>query len=114
MTNSAQPVIRVGLVITELEVGGAERCLVRLACGLDRNRYAVEVYALSGRPKDESLAEQLETHHIPVHFLGARSWLSFRRVLKHLRTHVARQQPQIIQSFLFHSNVVVSYLPRGP
>jgi glycosyltransferase involved in cell wall biosynthesis len=114
MTTSAQPVTRVALVITELEVGGAERCLVQLACGLDRQRYAVKVYALASRPKNERLVEQLEGHHVPIHFLEARGLLSFPRILKQLRIHIARQQPQIIQAFLFHSNVVVSYLPRGP
>jgi hypothetical protein len=31
--------MRIAFVITGLEFGGAEKCLVSLACGLDRRRF---------------------------------------------------------------------------
>ena len=42
--------VPIALLTTELAVGGAERCLVNLACGLDRTRYAPVVYALANPP----------------------------------------------------------------
>ena len=38
--------VRVALVITDLDVGGAERALVALATGLDRRRWEPSVIAL--------------------------------------------------------------------
>src|SRR4051794_4082599 len=40
--------VPVALVITELDVGGAERALVALATGLDRRRWAPSVVGLGG------------------------------------------------------------------
>ena len=54
--------IRLALVITELEPGGAERCLVNLATRIDRGRFEPVVYSLGPRPRAERdlLAAQLE------------------------------------------------------
>ena len=64
------PALHVALVITELEVGGAERCLVNLACGLDRDRFEVAVYCLGQRPArpQDRLVRRLEDAQIPVQF----------------------------------------------
>ncbi len=40
----------IGLCITELDAGGAERCLVELATRLDRQRFQPVVYCLGPRP----------------------------------------------------------------
>ncbi len=69
--------LQIALVITELEIGGAERCLVNLASGLDRDRFAVTVYCLGRRPRSpqDRLVRRLEDEHIPVQFLGfASKW----------------------------------------
>ena len=42
--------IRLALVITELEPGGAERCLVNLATRLDPGRFKPAVVSLGRRP----------------------------------------------------------------
>jgi hypothetical protein len=41
--------LRVALVITGLEVGGAEKCLTQLAVHIDRKQFAPEVYSLQPR-----------------------------------------------------------------
>ena len=42
--------LRIALCITDLNVGGAERCLVELATRIDRNRFIPVVYCLSLAP----------------------------------------------------------------
>ena len=100
--------IRLAFVITELAPGGAERCLANLATGLDRERFESAVYSLKARPpagKDQ-LVKQLEAAGVPVTFLDLRSsWQVFRAV-RQLAALLARQQPQVVQTFLFHANIV--------
>ena len=63
-----QPV-PVALVITDLDVGGAERALVALATGLDRRRWRPSVVCLGRRG---ALAEPLRAAGIEVDCLGRR------------------------------------------
>lgn len=102
--------IRLALVITELEPGGAERCLTNLAVGLDRNRFAPVVYSLAPRPSAErgQLVEQLEAAGVPVRFIGVKSKLQFFAARRNLARLLAEQSPQIVQSFLYHANVVAT------
>ena len=60
-TMAAADPIRLALVITELEPGGAERCLVEIATRLDRQRFSPVVYSLARgrRPSEELLASEL-------------------------------------------------------
>ncbi len=100
--------LRIALVITELEVGGAEQALVRLATGLDRARFTPIVYSLSPLPtpgKDQ-LVGTLTEAGIEVHSLGASRWWHFTSAVRKLAKLLREQQPQIVQTFLFHANVV--------
>ena len=110
----SQP-IPIALVITELEVGGAERCLVQVACGLDRARFAPSVYSLAARPLESrsSLVRQLEDAGVPVRFVGVRSVWQFPVAVRRLRRLLAEQQPQVVQTFLFHANVIGTLAARG-
>ncbi len=100
--------IGLALCITELDLGGAERCLTELAIRVDRQRFAPVVYCLAGRPKREgaSCAPELEAARVPVHFLGGERIWQFPFVVRRLRRLFASQKPQIVQTFLFHANVV--------
>ena len=40
--------VRIALVITDLDIGGAERAMVNLATRLNRTRWAAKVFALGG------------------------------------------------------------------
>src|SRR5438874_3681902 len=74
---------RLAFVITELEPGGAERCLVELATRLDRSRFSPVVYSLAPPPAEEkqALVGRLSEAQIPTHFLGFTSaWDYFRAV----------------------------------
>jgi glycosyltransferase involved in cell wall biosynthesis len=100
--------LRVALVITELEVGGAERCLVNLACGLDRSRFEAEVYCLASQPPapQDRLVRRLEESGVPAHFLGFSNKWSLPAAVRALRTALAQRPPDVMQSMLFHANVV--------
>jgi starch synthase (maltosyl-transferring) len=100
--------IRVALVITDLEVGGAEKCLTQLALHLDRAEFATEIYVLQPQPQGDkaALVQQLEAAGVLLHFLNARSAWSIFRVVRELRRHFLRQRPQVVQTFLYHANVV--------
>jgi glycosyltransferase involved in cell wall biosynthesis len=92
---------RIALCITDLDVGGAERALVRLATGLDRVAWRVEVFNLSG---PGVLSEELRDAGIPCHDLGGRSGRDVR-VLWRLYRGLSRFDPAVVQSYLFHANV---------
>lgn len=112
--NSTRP-NGVALCITELDVGGAERCCAEIAARLDRRRFLPVVYALSPPPADRqrSLLPRLEKAAVPVHFLGGRGARDVVRVTGLLRQHLKCQQPEVVQSFLFHANLVARFaVPR--
>lgn len=94
-------------VITELDIGGAEKALFELVRRLDRDRYAVEVACLTGRG---AVGGWLRGLHVPVHFLrmppgGFRPWQALlaerrlRRIIRELR-------PDIVHTVLFHANLL--------
>ncbi len=102
------PPTSIALGITDLDVGGAERCLVELATRLDRDRFSPEVYCLGPRPAndDSSCVPSLEQAEIPIHCLGARRYWHSASVVLRLAKLLARQNPQVVQTFLFHANLL--------
>jgi glycosyltransferase involved in cell wall biosynthesis len=104
----AQDRIRLALVITELEPGGAERALVNLATRIDPARFSPVVYSLQPRPavgKDQ-LVEQLEAANVPVRFAEIGSKWQAPLAFGRLARLMTEQQPQIVQNFLFHANAL--------
>lgn len=106
--------LRVAFVITELDVGGAERQLTQLATGIDRRFFKPRVYALGEppRPPREELVRQLQAAEVPVEFLGARRWFHFGPTVERLTERLREFQPHIVQSFLFHANVIGTLAAR--
>lgn len=103
----------VALCITELEVGGAERCMVELATRLDRERFAPAVYVLAQPPAgDRSCLKQLEAAGVEVHFLGVQRTVQFPVAVARLAKLFKRRRPQVVQSFLFHANIVARIAGR--
>lgn len=93
--------VGVALVITDLDVGGAERALAMLATGLDPRRWRVGVFCL-GRPGQ--LVELIRQAGIPCECLdvGRRNPVqAITRVAVRLRQF----NPQLVQSFMFHANL---------
>lgn len=92
--------VRVALVITELDVGGAERALVALATGLDRRRWEPSVIGLG---PEGPLSEPLRKAGVQVECLGAsprQPWRALVGLVRSLRGF----RPEVVQSFLFHAN----------
>jgi glycosyltransferase involved in cell wall biosynthesis len=107
MCGQAMAKIKVALCITELDLGGAERCLTELALRVDRERFEPVVYCLGPRPKrdDASCVPKLEAGGIEVHCLGGQEIWQFPTVARRLGGLLKSQSPQIAQTFLFHANV---------
>jgi glycosyltransferase involved in cell wall biosynthesis len=99
---------RIALCITDLEVGGAERCLAELAARLDQSRFEPMVYSLAAPPSDSRrhCVARIEDAGVPIVYLGATSVWSFWPAVAELRRLLASQRPQLIQTFLFHANVL--------
>ncbi|MBB75203.1 MAG: hypothetical protein CMJ75_11900 [Planctomycetaceae bacterium] len=102
--------LRVALIITELGVGGAERSITNLAIGLDRKRFVPTVVSLAPPPSTnhDLFVEQLAASDVPVEFLGLRSPWQYLRGVRALRHRLTQIAPDVIQSFLFHANVLTA------
>jgi len=104
--------LSLGLAISELEVGGAEKNLVRLACGLQMRGHRVHVYCLDPRPAPglDALVVQLERAGIPCQFLGPAKWgwtpWGWARKLVH---QWRVDQVQVVYSFLFRANLASTW-----
>lgn len=97
---------RVAFVITELAVGGAEKCLANLAAGIDRTRFEPVVVTLAKRPDHDVLVRGLEAQRVPVHFLNLSTWRQSWAGLRRLTALLRELQPNVVQTFLFHANVL--------
>lgn len=98
--------VRIAFVITELDEGGAERALVQIVTRLDRDCWEPRVFSLAGRGP---LTARLEDAEIPVFDCGAKSAsipLDIWRACSSLKRELASWQPQIVQTFLFHANLL--------
>ncbi|MBM4042039.1 MAG: glycosyltransferase [Planctomycetes bacterium] len=98
---------RILYVITELDVGGAEKALVALATRLSRAAYEPQVACLSGRGP---LAADLRERGIPVHFLGMRGWWHLPALWRLRRL---AKQADIVHSFLYHANMATRLAAVG-
>ncbi len=93
--------VPVTLVITDLDVGGAERALVSLATGLDRRRWRPSVVGLG---PEGALAEPLRSAGVETVCLAADRRHPVRAV-QQLAKALRGFHPELVQSFLFHANV---------
>ena len=104
--------MRIDLVITELDTGGAEKCCAELAFFLMKRGHQVRVIAFGPRPcsPKDSLVQSLETNKVELHFLGGKSWWMLPRVASKLRRLLKSNQPDVVQSFLWHANVLSAWV----
>lgn len=93
--------VRLALVITELDVGGAEKSMAALATGLDRRRWDPGVIALG---PEAPLAALIRAGGVAVECLGVDPRRPARAVAR-LAGSLRRRGPALVQSFLFHANV---------
>lgn len=109
-----KPTPRLALVITELGVGGAEKCVSLLAAGIRDHGLEPEVISLAPPPPPDysQLVKQLEAANVPLHFLCVRHATQIFQAVKTLTRILKRIQPSILQSFLFHANIVSALAAR--
>ncbi|SIO59172.1 Glycosyltransferase involved in cell wall bisynthesis [Singulisphaera sp. GP187] len=93
--------VPITLVITDLDVGGAERALVALATGLDRGRWQPSVIALGA---EGALVEPLRAAGVETECLDVDRRRPIPAVRRLARALGARS-PWLVQSFLFHANI---------
>ncbi len=100
--------INVALCITELDVGGAEKVFTMLVCGLDRTQFTPHVYILRSNKHhlDRHFLEIIEAANIPIHYLNIKGVGSLLTGIFKLRSLLKKQKTDVIQSFLFHANIV--------
>ena len=94
--------IRIALLITDLDTGGAERNLATLAAGLDRERFEVAVASIMPPGR---IGEELAAKGIPVTDLGMThraNLFAFIRLVRWLK----ETRPEILHTWLFHANVL--------
>lgn len=97
-----RPPIRIAFCITDLDIGGAERMFVELVTRLDRRRWEPRVFSLSG---PGALVERFHASDIPVTCFGAKSVRNLG-VIRRLAVELKQFRPTLMQSFLFHANIV--------
>ncbi|MDP1797849.1 MAG: glycosyltransferase [Planctomycetaceae bacterium] len=97
------PPTRIAFGITELDAGGAERILTQLVLGLDHNEWEPQVWSLGPAGP---YADVLREGGIPVHCLDAVHTWDAPRILWRLRREWRAFQPVILQTFLFHANIL--------
>ena len=95
--------VPIAFCITDLDRGGAERALSQLVLGLDRQAWLPRVYCLGPRGH---FTDVLEAAGVTVECFGGRGLLSFPRVLVRLSRALRRFRPAVLQTFLFHANLV--------
>lgn len=103
--------MRVLLVGTELNEGGAENALQQVACGLVDRGHDVQVLALYG--SNGGPGERLQEAGIVVHDAGVHNWYHFPRLFAILRSTTRTFAPDLVNAWLFHANLVCRLaLPR--
>ncbi len=102
--------MRIAFVITELDPGGAEKCLVQLATFLKLRKHEVQVFALGPKPRGdrELLTKQLSAAGVPVQFGNANSIWSVLATHRWLRKRLRAFAPDLVQAMLFHANLLTA------
>ena len=96
-------------VINNLETGGAETMLLRLMQMIDRSRFDPVIITMI---EPGSLGPSFDELGIEMHALGARPGRVSPRILLKLRRLMCSLRPDLIQSWLYHSNLA-AFLARS-
>jgi glycosyltransferase involved in cell wall biosynthesis len=97
------PLIKVCHLITDLEAGGAERNLVNLVTHFDRSRIDSEVVSLLA---PGIMAPEIRAAGIPVTSLGMGRGRAGPAGLIALARHLRRSKPNILQTWLYHADLL--------
>lgn len=95
--------IPVAFCITELDRGGAELAMTQLVLGLDRTEWLPRVYCLGPQ---SYFAEVIRSGGVNVECFNAAGMTTLPRVLIQLTMAFRRFRPALLQTFLFHGNLI--------
>jgi len=101
MTPPGEP-LRVLFVITDLEVGGAERMLLKLVVRMAPS-HVLAVVSLAERG---SMAEEFERAGASVSALGMSGPASLPGAITRLARHVRNWRPQVMSTWMYHADFV--------
>jgi starch synthase (maltosyl-transferring) len=106
--------MKIQMLITELRTGGAERSFTELALGLRERGDQVSVMSLMPLPRDDrvELVDRLREAQIPVETTNSRGGWSLPGTLRAVKKWLAKGQPDCLQTFLFHANVIGAFANR--
>ncbi len=107
--------MHVDFIITELNVGGAERCLTELACGLTENAHHIRVFSLGPLPSGDQtqLVDRLRDSGITVTSGHASRPHQFIGCYRQLRSWLSEGRADVCQTFLYHANVLGTFAARA-
>jgi starch synthase (maltosyl-transferring) len=94
--------VAIALVITDLDVGGAERAMAMLATRLEPRRWRPGVFCLGGSGQ---LADVVRQADVLCECLGVHRRNPAQAIAR-LAVALRRFRPQLVQSFMFHANLV--------
>lgn len=105
---ATEAAMRIDLVITEVFVGGAERCLTELAIGLARRGDRVRVASIGSLPHGQQgvLVERLRAADIEVFSASCDHPLHCLRARAQLRDWMRQDPADLVQTMLFHANIL--------
>ena len=107
--DNRRPQRSVTVLITNLDLGGAEVQAVRMAMGLaERGRRVRMLSLLQPRAFDRELAAA----GIPVVDLGLRGWATLPSAVVHLYRELRRHRPGVLVAFNYHANVLGKIVGR--
>src|SRR5438067_1100943 len=95
--------IRIMHVISGLDQGGAESMLARLVRDLDRRAFSQSVVSLTTRGV---YGDQIEALGIPLLTLGITGFAAMPAGLLVLRRAMRQQQADIVQTWMYHSDLL--------
>jgi glycosyltransferase involved in cell wall biosynthesis len=98
----------IAFCISDLAVGGAERCFTEVVTRIDRNRFSPTVFCLKPRPAAEQsqLVDRLLAADVEPVFLDLRHTWQVSSAVRRLKAAFRKSQPALIQTFLFHANCI--------
>lgn len=102
--------ITIAHVITDLGVGGAEVMLRNLVQRMDRTRFRNVVISLTDRG---FFADDIERAGVAVEALGIERGRPDPRLLVRLRRSLKKHQPDIVQTWLYHADLLGTLVRRA-
>jgi len=106
--------IQIAYIIDHLRVGGAQRHLLEVVRGLDRERFKPEMWTASADPGD--LAPVFERHDVPVRSFGIGSTMLSPRTLAAVRRVAGDLKGRgvaIAHGYLFEGNFLAALVGRS-